>query len=140
MNSSAPKLPAFIDTSIIVRYFTNDPPLMAEAAIRLIDSDQPLIVSEVILAETAYVLSSVYEVSRAAIVDALSGFIQRRNISLLNLTKPLALQALSLCRDSKRHSFADVLLWAEARHSGVDRIHTFDNRFPSAGLEHVGRP
>lgn len=57
------------------------------------------------------------------------------NIHLLNLSKPLALEALRLCRDSKRHSFADALLWAEARHSGVRRVYTFDDRFPSGGLE-----
>ena len=132
---SEPEPAAFVDTSVIVRYLTNDPPSMAEAAARLIDSERPLILSELILAETAYVLSSVYEVSRAPLVDALSAFIQRRNIRLLNLPKPQALEALRLCRDSGRHSFADVLLWAEARHSGLPRVVTFDDRFPEPGLE-----
>lgn len=129
---------AFIDTSVVVRYLTNDPPAMATAAARFIDSDQTLILSTVILAETAYVLSSVYDISRTAIVDALSAFIQRHNIHLLNLSKPLALDALRLCRDSKRHSFADALLWAEARHNAVPRIYTFDERFPADGVELVG--
>ena len=111
---------------------------MAEAAARLIDSDQPLILSEIIWAETAYVLSSVYDVPRASIVDALSAFIQRRTIRLLNLSKPLALEALRRCRDSRRYSFADVLLWAEARQSEFPRIHTFDERLPAEGLEWVG--
>lgn len=127
--------PTFIDTSVIVRYLTKDPPVMAEAASRLIDSAQPLILSEVILAETAYVLSSVYDIPRAVIVDSLSAFIQRRNIHLLNLPKPLALDALRLCRESKRHSFADALLWAEAQQSGSRKICTFDKRFPAAGVE-----
>lgn len=135
---SEPKPAAFIDTSVVVRYLTNDPPTMAEAAAKFIDSDQPLILSDVILAETAYVLSSVYGIPRAEIVDALSGFIQRRNIHLLNLSKPLALDALRLCRDSKRHSFADVLLWAEASYNAVLRIYTFDERFPAEGVELVG--
>ncbi len=129
---------AFIDTSVVVRYLTNDPPNMAEAAAKFIDSDQPLILSDVILAETAYMLSSVYDVPRMALVDALSGFIQRRNIHLLNLSKPLALDALRLCRNSKRHSFADALLWAEARHNSSRQILTFDERFPADGLELVG--
>jgi predicted nucleic acid-binding protein len=132
---SAPHPTALLDTSVIVRYLTDDPPVMAEAAARLIDSEQPLIVSELILAETAYVLSSVYEIPREAVVDALSAFIQRRNIRLLHLSKPLALDALRLCRGSKRHSFADVLLWAEARQGAVERLYTFDDRFPAVGLE-----
>ena len=129
---------AFLDTSVLVRYLTNDPPAMAEAAARIIDCDQPLILSEVILVETAYVLTAVYEVPRAAVVDALSAFVQRRNIRLLNLSKPSALEALRLCRDSKRHSFADALLWAEARHSGVRRVYTVDSRFPAEDVELVG--
>jgi hypothetical protein len=44
------------------------------------------------------------------VVDALRAFVQRHNIRLLNLPKPLALEAPSLCRDSGRHSFADALL------------------------------
>ena len=132
---SETKPTAFIDTSVVVRYLTNDPPSMAEIAAKGIDSDQPLILSEVILAETAYVLSSVYGIPRAAIVDALSRFIQRRNIHLLNLSKPLALDALRLCRDSKQHSFADALLWAETNHSAVRQIYTFDERFPHEGVE-----
>jgi predicted nucleic acid-binding protein len=129
---------AFLDTSVIVRYLTDDPPPMAEAAARLIEGDEPLVLSEVILAETAYVLTAVYDIPRAAAVDALSAFIQRRNIRLLNLAKPAALEALRLCRDSGRHSFADVLLWAAARQGGVGRVYTFDARFPAEGVELVG--
>ena len=129
---------AFIDTSVIVRYLINEPPDMAKTAAAIIDSGQPLIVSEIVLVETAYVLASVYEVPRAVIVDALSAFIQRRNIHLLTLSKPLALEALRHCRDSGRHSFADALLWAEARQSEFPRIYTFDKRFLSKGLEWVG--
>ncbi len=124
---------AFIDTSVVVRYLTNDPPAMAEAAASLIDGEHPLILSEIVLAETAYVLSSVYEIPRATVVDALSAFIQRHNIRLLNISKPLALQALRLCRNSKRYSFADALLWAEASQGSVRQIYTFDERFPDHG-------
>jgi predicted nucleic acid-binding protein len=123
---------------VIVRYLTDDPPPMAAAAARIIEGDEPLILSEVILAETAYVLTTVYDIPRAAVVDALGAFIQRRNIRLLNLSKPAALEALRLCRDSKRHSFADALLWAEARQGGFGRVYTFDNRFPEEGVERVG--
>jgi hypothetical protein len=81
------------------------------------------------------VLSSVYGVPRAAVVDALSAFVQRHNIRLLNLPKPLALEALSLCRDSGCHSFADALLWAEARKSATPVVYTFDARFPADGVD-----
>jgi predicted nucleic acid-binding protein len=131
-------LPAFLDTSYVVRYLTDDPPDMAEIAARIIDSERRLILSEIVLAESAYVLTSVYRISRAPVVDALMSFVQRRNIHLLNLTKPRALEALRLCRDSKRYSFVDVLLRAEALEVETPRIYTFDKRFPTHGLELFG--
>ncbi|MCX6045879.1 MAG: PIN domain-containing protein [Chloroflexi bacterium] len=85
---------AYLDSSFIVRYLTNDPPTMAEQAAVVIDSEQPLLVSTLILAESAYVLSSVYQISRADVVDALMEFLQRTNIQLTQLAKPVALDAL----------------------------------------------
>ena len=62
-------------------------------------------------------------------------FIQRQNIRLLQLPKTMALEALRLCRGSKRFSFTDALLWAQARHHQAARLFTFDRRFPKADLE-----
>lgn len=39
-----------------------------------------------------------------------------------------------LCRDSKRYSFTDAFLWAQARVLGV-AIYSFDGLFPSEGIE-----
>jgi predicted nucleic acid-binding protein len=135
-----PVSPAFLDTSYVIRYLTNDPPDMAAQAAAVIDSTEPLVLCELALAESAYVLSSVYRVSRAEIVDALMDLVQRSNIHLANLTKPRALAGLSLCRDSKRCSFTDALLWGQARDSGAERIYSFDGKFPDEGIEIVGLP
>ncbi len=72
-------LPPFLDTNCIVRYLTDDPPEMAEKAALVIDGNEPLIVSELVVAETAYVLESVYEYEREELVDDLVSFIQRQN-------------------------------------------------------------
>lgn len=125
----------FLDTNCIVRYLTDDPPEMAEKAALVIDGDEPLIVSELVVAETAYVLESVYEYEREELVDALVSFIQRQNVRILQLPKTMVLEALRLCRSSKRHSFTDALLWAQARHHQAARLVTFDRRFPKADLE-----
>ncbi|HEX6898485.1 MAG TPA: PIN domain-containing protein [Thermoanaerobaculia bacterium] len=130
-----PSCPAFLDTSYLVRYLTNDPPDMAERAASVIDSDEILMLSEMIVLESAYVLASVYKIPRPAIVDALSSLIQRRNLRLTQLSKPLALEALRLCRDSKRNSFVDTFLWALARESGAEAIYAFDRRFPAQGVK-----
>ena len=131
---SATQSPAYLDSSFIVRYLTNDPPAMAEKAASIIDSEQLLFVSELILAESAYVLTSVYQIPRADLVDALISFLQRANIQLTHLAKPVALDAMRLCRNSKRISFADALLWAEVFSSDNQQVYTFDVRFPSDGI------
>ena len=127
-----------VDTSVLVRYLTDDPPALGRKAAALVESSPRLVLSELILVETAYVLTSYYEVPREEVVDALSDLVQRRNISLLALPKPLALEALDLCRSSARVSFADAILWAQARHAGAEEILTFDRRFPDEGIALVG--
>ncbi len=112
---------------------------MAARAAEVIDGRTDILLSEVILVESAYVLESVYRVPRNELVDALISFVQRRNIKLLTLSKPLAVEALGMCRDSKRHSFSDAVVWAEAVEAGAERIYTFDRQFPSRGLE-AGMP
>ena len=124
----------FLDTSIVVRYLTGDPPQLAEKAAQIIDGDEHLQVTDVVLAETAYVLTSVYGVSRSVVVDHLIAFLQKENISPFALDKGLALQALLLCRPSGRVSFADAMVWAAARSSGGSVVYSLDERFPEEGL------
>ncbi|MEW6033429.1 MAG: PIN domain-containing protein [Chloroflexota bacterium] len=125
----------FLDTSVIVRYLTGDPPELAEKAAEIIDGVEPLRVTDVVLAETAYVLTSVYGISRSVVVDHLIAFLQKENISPFALDKGLVLQALLLCRPSGRVSFADAMVWAAARSSGGRVVYSLDERFPGDGLE-----
>ncbi|HXU47124.1 MAG TPA: PIN domain-containing protein [Thermoanaerobaculia bacterium] len=125
---------AFIDSNFIVRYLTNDPPAMAKRAAALLDGTEPLLLCETILMASAYVLESVYGISREVLVDALAELVQKANITLTHLPKARVLEALHLCRPSRRVSFADALLWAEAREHGAAKIYTFDRRFPAQGV------
>jgi len=123
-----------LDTSAVVRYLTSDPPDLAARAAGLIESETRLLVSEVVLSETAYVLTKLYNMPRERVIDALVGLLGLPNLGLLHLPKPLALAALELCRGSNRTSFTDALLWAQARHLGHVPVCTFDQRFPAAGI------
>ena len=125
----------FLDTSVIVRYLTGDPPELAEQAAKIIDEDDNLLVTDVVLTETAYVLTSVYQVPREVVVDHLVAFLQKENISPFALDKSLVLHALLLCRPSGRVSFADAMVWAAARSSSTKVVYSLDERFPSDGLE-----
>src|SRR5262245_18180071 len=102
---------------------------MAERAATILDGDEMLILTDVVLAETAYVLTSFDRVARKAQVDALVELIQKQNIVVHGLDKGAAIEAMLLCRPSGRVSFADALLWSVARSSGHSRIYTFDDHF-----------
>jgi predicted nucleic acid-binding protein len=108
---------------------------MADEATRLIDGPTDLWVTDGVLAETGYVLTSVYGVPREATIDALIKLVRRRNIRPYGLDKNVTLQALLLCRPSGRVSFADAMLWAVARAADSHIVYSFDRRFPADGIE-----
>ncbi|HEX6303663.1 MAG TPA: PIN domain-containing protein [Anaerolineales bacterium] len=126
---------ALLDTSMLVRYLTGDPPDLADQAAGVIDQEGELLVTDVVLAETAYVLTSIYKVPRAAVVDHLILFIQKENIRPFALDKSNVLQALLFCQPSGRVSFADALVWAAAQETDEKIIYSFDERFPADGVE-----
>ena len=124
---------------MVVRYLIGGPPELAALAAGIIDGQDGLQITGVALAETAYVLTSVYRVPRAVVVDRLMSFIQKENIVTFGLDKSWVLQALLLCRPSGRTSFADALIWAAAQSAGTRVVYSLDRRFPSDGLEVRGR-
>ena len=125
----------FLDTSVVIRYLTDDPPGLAQQAASIIDGDDDLWITDVVLTETAYVLSSVYQVPRYDIVDRLISLLQKENLSLFALDKGLVLLALLLCKPSGRVSFADAMVWAAARSSGSRVVYSLDERFPGYELD-----
>lgn len=123
-----------LDTSMVVRYLTGDPPELAEKAARIIDSEEELLLTGVVIAETAYVLTTVYETPRTETVDALIAFVQKQNIRPWEFDKAVVLRALLLCRPSNRVSFADAMVWAAASSTGSGGVYSLDARFPDEGL------
>ena len=99
-----------------------------------VDGDEQLVVTDVMLAESWFVLTRVYGLSRAAAVDQLIALVRKPNIETYPLDKDLVIEALLLCRPSGRFSIADALLWATARMRG-EAVRTFDRRFPGDGIE-----
>lgn len=126
---------AFLDANMVIRYLTGQPREQADRADRIINGVRALLVSDVVLVETAYVLRTQYRVSREAIIDQLMDLVQRENILVYAIDKDLALQGLRMCRPSGRVSVADAMLWAAARTAGASVIYTFDERFPSDSVE-----
>ena len=126
---------SFLDSSFIIRYLTGAPRDAALRASFVIDSADQLEVTEGTLSECAYVLEKLYGLPREIATDSLIKLVTRDNIRVHGLDKALVIQALALCRPSKRVSFADALLWSVVRQAGNGVIYTFDRRFPSAEVE-----
>ncbi len=125
----------FLDTSVVVRYLIGVPDDLARRAREIIDQLDDLQIGGVALAESAFVLTTVYRAPRPNVVDSLTELLRKANVSTFGMDKDLALQALLMCRRSGRVSFADALIWAEARSAGSETVYSFDQRFPSDGLE-----
>lgn len=128
---------SFLDTSVVVRYLTGEPPALAASARALIeDGNEVLTLLPVVLAETAFVLTSRYVMGRADVVDALSDLVTRENVTVEGLPADAVVEALALVRPSGRVSFPDALVWAAARAAGQDTvIYSLDRRFPSGEID-----
>ena len=123
----------FLDTSMVVRYLIRDVPEMADRAAAVIDNE--LWITGVVLAGASYVLRLAYLLPREIVIDHIMAFLGKGNIYGYGLDKGTVLRALLMCRPSGRMSVADVLIWAAARSSGSNVVYSFDQRFPSDGIE-----
>jgi predicted nucleic acid-binding protein len=121
-----------LDTHVVVRYLTNDSPDLAARAARVIDSGQLLLVPAIALVETSFVLrSSTYLLPREVVIDTLVEFVRRATIRVDDLSREVLVEALLLCRPSRRVSIVDALLWALARSRAVPLV-SFGRRLPPA--------
>lgn len=125
--------PIHLDTSVVVRYLTDDPPEMGARAAALIDGTTSLAITDLVLVESAYVLTTVYDIERRLVSEALEALILRANIRCPSVDKVLVVRALQIAGRSGRVSFADAMIWAQARQADAP-VATFDRRFPAEGL------
>lgn len=120
---------AYLDTNVLIRHFTGEPAAQARRARNLLESGEELVVTDVVVAECAYVLSSVYGLLR----DQIS-VLMKTALGFPSITSPnadLLLRALDLYGSG--HDFADAYLVACAEKDGaavascdrgIDRIGT----------------
>jgi predicted nucleic acid-binding protein len=114
---------AFVDTNILIRHLTGDPPAQAARATRFLADGDGLLLVDLVVAEVVYVLESYYEVERprvAGIVRAIIGFAAIRVID-----ESLLLRAIEVY-ELDRLDFAEAYLVASAERSGVGAVASFD--------------
>lgn len=114
---------AFVDTNVLIRHLTGDPPRQAAHASRYLAAADELLLPDLILAEVAYVLESFYEVPRAHAAAALRAVLAFPAIHVIDVD--LVQRAVEVY-EVHRLDFADAYLVASAERTGVGVIASFD--------------
>lgn len=114
---------AFIDTNIIVRHLTGDPPAMAKRATGFLTNERELLLADLIVAETVYVLESFYEAPRGQVAEAVRSLIAFDSIVCVD--PPLLIRAIEVY-ETDQLDFAEAYLVACAESTEVGRVASFD--------------
>jgi predicted nucleic-acid-binding protein len=116
-------LTAFLDTNVLIRHLTGDPPEMASRATEALSSSRQLFLTDLVLAECAYVLESFYEVERTRVAELMRAAIALPSVAVLDAR--LLLRALEVY-EIDRLDFAGAYLVASAEATGIEAILSFD--------------
>ena len=114
---------AFVDTNVLVRHLVGDRPQLATRATDYLREESDLLVADLIVAETIYVLESFYEVSRPEISEAMRALIVMESVSVVDA--PLLLRAVEIY-EHDRLDFAEAYLVASAESTGIMQVASFD--------------
>ena len=121
---------AFVDTNVLIRHLTGDPPSQAARATRYLQRADELLLADLIVAEVAYVLESFYEAPRAQVAEALRALLA---FPAINVVDPELLQRTVEVYDVDRLDFADAYLVASAERTGVGVVVSFDRSIDRVG-------
>ena len=121
---------AFVDTNVLVRHLTGDPPAQAARATRYLAREDELLLADLIFAEVTYVLESYYETPRAQVAETLRALLA---FPAIRVTDAELLQRAVEVYDVHRLDFADAYLIAGAERSGVGVVASFDRSIDRVG-------
>lgn len=113
----------FVDTNVIVRHLTGDPPEMASRATRYLRDATVLLLVDVVVAEVVFVLESYYHRPRAGIAEAVRALIGFGSIRVVDSD---LLHRTTEIYEHDRLDFAEAYLVASAERSGANAVVSFD--------------
>lgn len=114
---------AFVDTNVLVRHLTGDPPELAARATAFLRSERELLLTDLVAAETLYVLESFYKAPRDEIAQALRSLTAFDSVVCVD--PALLLRAIEVY-ETDCIDFAEAYLVACAESTGVGRVASFD--------------
>lgn len=121
---------AFVDTNILVRHLTGDPPEMAAQATAYLSSASELFLCDLVVAETVYVLESFYKSPREETAEAVRSLVAFR--SIITVDPALLLRATEVY-ETDRLDFAEAYLVASAETTGINKVASFDSSIDRIG-------
>lgn len=114
---------AFVDTNVLVRHLTGDPAGLAARATAYLGSERELFLTDLVAAETVYVLESFYDAPRDEVAQALRSLVAFDSIVCVD--PALLLRAVEVY-ETDRIGFAEAYLVACAESTGVGKVASFD--------------
>ena len=120
----------FLDTNILIRYFTRDDETKARKALALLTrverGEERIETSTIVIFETVYALRRLYQVPKAEIHELVGNLIRLRGLHLPG--KKLCLEALDLYLE-RNISFADCYNAVYMRGRQIPEIYSWDTDF-----------
>ncbi len=113
----------FVDTNVLVRHLTNDPPHLGRRATTFLSRENDIILADIVLAETVYVLESYYRVPREIVATSMRSLLAMKSIICVDLS--LLLRSIEVY-EIERIDFAEAYLVACAESTGVGSVTSFD--------------
>ena len=114
---------ASLHTKLLVRHLTGDPPDLAARATGFLRDADELLLADLVVAETVYVLESFYELQRPRVAELARAILSFGPVQVLDLN--LLLRAVEVY-ELDRLDFAEAYLIASAGQSGVGVVASFD--------------
>ncbi len=119
----------FVDTNLFIRYLTNDEPALADRVEKLLDNaaagDAQLITTELVIAETVWVLESSYKLKNREVAPLIRGILATPGLEVTNadqISKALMLYEL------QNIDFVDASITVFMEKQGIADIYSYDKK------------
>lgn len=118
-----------IDTNILVRFLTGDDELQAKKVYSIFKKAESekieLFVPLLVVLEMIWILESVYEISRAEILDAIGDLLL---MPIFKFDQQPAIQQLIHSAQGNKYDLSDLLIAHSAKINGCEAVLTFDKK------------
>jgi uncharacterized protein len=119
----------FVDTNVFIRYLTNDDPVLADRIELLLDDAAAgavqLVTTELVMAETIWVLESSYKLTNVQIAPMIRGILATPGMEVIN--GDLVGRAL-IMYELQNIDFVDAYIAALMEKQGMRNVYSYDRK------------